>query len=438
MAEVNQQLIAERLRISRATVSRCFTNHPGINPLTRARVFQVAAEIGYTHLEMRTSKSKKKPAKTTFGVLICSEEEEYYRTDYQNPSEQILAGVTECAHLNEAGVEVHLVDPKARSLDDPSYTRIEKLRRRWSGLLLVYPFPEPVLEQLAPLMPMVSLVEQFDHTGIDCVDADHYKGISVAIEHLLDHGHRRIGFFTWPYEVEASWSYRRYAAFMEKMVRLRIPVSPKDIISVFPSQERNEEERIEYAAERTCGGVTAGSRLPASTASKPRPMALNSAPSRFPSAKSALPEPNASSNASANASAPPNMCSSTAPSNPAPPSGRCVAVELCAWSAVANAVRHRFGWRKLTIRSNNRAPNSGNGSQPKRRGASLPAAPHAFTTNIHLRTSRGASIVGDGAGEAPISVRRSTGDIPPGSLPLSPKINARCRTGARRRVPPRG
>ena len=257
MAEVNQQLIAERLRISRATVSRCFTNHPGINPLTRARVFQVAAEIGYTHLEMRTSKSKKKSAKTTFGVLICSEEEEYYRTDYQNPSEQILAGVTECAHLNEASVEVHLVDPKARSLADPSYSRIEKLRRRWSGLLLVYPFPEPVLEQLAPLMPMVSLVEQFDHTGIDCVDADHYKGISVAIEHLLDHGHRRIGFFTWPYEVEASWSFRRYAAFMEKMVRLRIPVSPKDIISVFPSRERNEEERIEYAAERTRDGVTA-------------------------------------------------------------------------------------------------------------------------------------------------------------------------------------
>ena len=257
MAEVNQQLIAERLRISRATVSRCFTNHPGINPLTRARVFQVAAEIGYTHLEMRTSRTKKKVAKSTFGVLICSEEEEYNRTDYQNPGEQILAGVTECAHLNGANVEVHLVDPKARGLEDPSYSRLEKFRRRWSGLLLVYPFPEPVLEQLAPLMPMVSLVEQFDHTGIDCVDADHYKGISVAIEHLVDHGHRRIGFFTWPYEVEASWSYRRYAAFMEKMVRLRMPVSPDDIISVFPSQERNEEQRIDYAAQRTRDGVTA-------------------------------------------------------------------------------------------------------------------------------------------------------------------------------------
>ena len=258
MAEINQQLIAERLQISRATVSRCFTNHPGINPVTRARVFQVAAELGYAHLETRTTKSKKKvPKKTIFGVLICSDEEEYYRTDYQNPSEQILAGVTECAHLNGAGVEVHLVDPKARSLSDPSYLKIEKLRRRWNGLLLVYPFPDSVLDQLAPLMPLVSLVEQFDHSGIDCVDVDHYKGVSAAIEHLMENGHRRIGFFTRRYEVEASWSFRRYAAFMEKMVRLRLPVNSEDIINVFPARELNEEESIDFAAARTRDGVTA-------------------------------------------------------------------------------------------------------------------------------------------------------------------------------------
>lgn len=257
--EVNQQLIADRLQISRATVSRCFTNHPGINPVTRARVFQLAAEVGYVHLQMRTPRpdSKKKNTKKIFGVLICSAEEEYNRADYQNPSEQILAGVTECAHLNEASVEVHLIDPKACALDDPAFLHVEKLCRRWDGLLLVYPFPNSVLDHLAPIMPLVSLVEQFDHSGIDCVDVDHYKGISSAIEHLVAHGHRRIGFFTRRYEVEASWSYRRYAAFMEAMVRLRLPVATEDIINIFPSFEGDDESSIDYAAERTRDGVTA-------------------------------------------------------------------------------------------------------------------------------------------------------------------------------------
>jgi AraC-like DNA-binding protein len=56
MADVNQQLIADRLNISRATVSRCFTNHPGINPTTRAQVFALAAQLGYTHLEKRADR----------------------------------------------------------------------------------------------------------------------------------------------------------------------------------------------------------------------------------------------------------------------------------------------------------------------------------------------------------------------------------------------
>ncbi len=257
MAESNQQLIAERLQISRATVSRCFTNHPGINPVTRARVFQVAAEIGYTHLDKRTTNRKKKGATHTFGVLICSDEEEYLRADYQNPCEQILAGVTECAQINGGKVEVHLVDPKAKTLADPSYLKLENPRQRWNGMLLVYPFPDAVIEQLAPLMPMVSLVEQSGHMGIDCVDVDHYKGISAAIGNLVENGHRRIGFFTRRYEVEASWSFRRYAGFMEKMVRLRLPVSPKDIINVYPAPERTGEESIDFAAERTRAGVTA-------------------------------------------------------------------------------------------------------------------------------------------------------------------------------------
>lgn len=257
MAEVNQQLIAERLNISRATVSRCFTNHPGINPVTRARVFQLAAEMGYTHQEARTGSPRKRSGRLSFGVLICSDEEEYYRADYQNPSERILAGVTEYAHLNNAVVEVHLVDPTATNLNDPSYLKIEQLRRRWNGLLLVYPFPEPVLDQLAHIMPMVSLVEQFDHSGIDCVDVDHYKGISAAVEALVELGHRRIGFFTRRYQVEASWSFRRYAAFLEKMVRMRLPVSPNDVINMFPGRERGDEESIDHAAERSLNGVTA-------------------------------------------------------------------------------------------------------------------------------------------------------------------------------------
>ncbi len=257
MTNVNQQRIAELLNISRATVSRCFTNHPGINPLTRAKVFKVAAEIGYAHLENRTSKSKKTSEILTFGVLICSDEEEYNRHDYQSPGERILAGLTECAQLNSARVEVHFVNPNERSITDPSYAKISKIRNRWKGLVLVYPFPETILSKLTPLMPVVSLVEQSERENIDCIDADHYKGISAAIDHLHALGHRRIGFFTRNYPVEASWSFRRYAAYVEKMARLGLPVESGDTVNIFPAAKMDVEESMTHVAKRSREGVTA-------------------------------------------------------------------------------------------------------------------------------------------------------------------------------------
>jgi len=258
MSEVSQQGIADALGISRATVSRCFTNHPGINPTTRAKVFQLAAEIGYQHQETRTPSSKRTKKKINICALICTDSEEYFRGDYHNPGEQILAGVTEQAQLVNANVEVHLIPPEADSLDHPKLKEIASLRKRkTSGVLLIYPFAEAIIEELSPRFPLVSLVDQLEHTSIDCIDVDHYNGIGTVIDHLVDLGHRRIGFYTRDYPVEASWSYRRYSAFIEKMARLQLPIAHTDLIGMFPRTKKTVEQSIDEVAERTSQGVTA-------------------------------------------------------------------------------------------------------------------------------------------------------------------------------------
>jgi DNA-binding LacI/PurR family transcriptional regulator len=258
MTDINQQTIADRLGLSRATVSRCFTNHAGISPVTRAKVFQTAAEIGYTHMETRSPTVKRSKKQVRFNVLICSDTEEYFRGGYESPGEQILAGVSEYAQSHGARVDVNLIPPDVSDLDDPAFRKVDGLvRREASGILLIYPFPEPVIDQLALRFPLVSLVDQLEHNSIDCVDVDHYAGISSVVDHLVAGGHQRIGFYTRDYQVEASWSYRRYSAFIEKMARLKFKTSPKDIIGMFPQITKGVEQGIEDAAERTHHGVTA-------------------------------------------------------------------------------------------------------------------------------------------------------------------------------------
>jgi len=258
MPDANQQVIADRLGISRATVSRCFTNHAGISPVTRAKVFQVAAEIGYTHMESRSPAAKRAPRKMRFCVLICSDTEEYFRGGYESPGEQILAGVSEFAQSQGARVDVHLIPPDVGSLDDPAFAEVEALtQRNLTGVLLIYPFPAVVIDQLALRFPLVSLVDQLEHVSIDCVDVDHYHGISSVLDHLVAAGHRRIGFYTRGYTVEASWSFRRYSAFIEKMARLRLGVVSKDVVGMFPNLFESVPASIEEAARRTRKGVTA-------------------------------------------------------------------------------------------------------------------------------------------------------------------------------------
>ena len=257
MAKVNQEYIAKRAGISRATVSRCFTNHPGINPETRANVFRLAAELGYRHMEMR-SKSKRSSAGQTVGVLVCTKVEEYFRTDYQSPGVEIYAGICEYTQLHKLHLDLRYVNPAETSLAGDSYREIEPLQRRdWSGALLIYPFPRKVVDGLHKLMPVVSMVEQYVSDPLDCVDVDHNKGISELINRLHQLGHRRIGFYTREYDVEPGWSYRRFSAFVEKMRRLHIRVPDQDLINIYPTMFPDFEASYDHAAKRVRDGVTA-------------------------------------------------------------------------------------------------------------------------------------------------------------------------------------
>ncbi len=258
MPDINQQTIADRLGISRATVSRCFTNHAGISAVTRAKVFQLAAELGYTHLENRSPAAKKAKARPAFSVLICTDTEEYFRGEYQSPGEQILAGVSEYAQNNEITLSVDLIPPETTDLSGPVMAGLECLRKRKNrGILLIYPFARKLVEQLSLRYPLVSLVEQQGEESIDCVDVDHYAGISTIIDHLLALGHKRIGFYTREYPNKASWSFRRYSAFIEKMARKKIRIHDRDLLGIFPRAFKSVEESITEAVERTKNGVTA-------------------------------------------------------------------------------------------------------------------------------------------------------------------------------------
>ena len=259
MAKINQQLIAEELKISRATVSRCFTNHPGINPKTRARVFALASRMGYTHAEKREPASHQRSRDgVAFGVLVCVDLPNFDRTGYGNPGQELLNGLSEVARVQNVRLDLHFVRPEDLHIDGPSYARIvSDGRRMWDGVVLIYPFPQSVVDELKETFPVVSLVEQYGRSPLDCIDVDHHRGIERLVDHLHGRGHERIGFFTWRYPVEASWALRRYGAFVEMMTARGLEIERHATINVNPRDVLELPEAYQRVREQIARGVTA-------------------------------------------------------------------------------------------------------------------------------------------------------------------------------------
>ena len=250
----SQQLIADNLKISRTTVSRCFTNHSGVNPNTRAEVFSEARRIGYTYLEQRNDK---RHTKTKIGVIICSEKNELDSTYVQSPAFNLMPGISEYALIHDLNIESKIISPKL-SKNSPEFIQIIKeVRKNWDGALLIYPFKSEIISALKNSLPCVSLVEQFGDHSLDCVDVDHYRGISLITQKLIEKGHKRFGFLSRKYSIDACWSYRRFSALTDKLMRLGETLNKKDVINIYPGSFLDHEASLEKAIEQTRDGVTA-------------------------------------------------------------------------------------------------------------------------------------------------------------------------------------
>lgn len=255
----NQTLIAAQLNISRTTVSRCFTNHPGISPSTRARVFSLASQLGYHYMQPKARPSQLPPPRaSSIGVVVCSDFKEFNRTDYESPGIELIPGVSEFAQKNELQIDLQFVSPSDFRPGNTIYRKLLALgRKKWLGLILIYPFPANGLEELVSRFSCVSLVEQYSHTSLNCVDVDHHKGIRALMQYLSEVGHRRIGFLSRDFAVEPLWSFRRQSAYFEYLLRSSLPYRAEDVVVADHCDPERGQSAYDLVAERCRGGVTA-------------------------------------------------------------------------------------------------------------------------------------------------------------------------------------
>lgn len=251
---MSQKEIAERLKLSRTTVSRCFTNHPKINPETRARVFELAAELGYNYAPPRNINSERPKEADSVTVLVGrpSNAGENLET-----ARRILAGISSRLASEKLSLKVYYLDPAEFNLAPRARRIVAGMRNaEVLGFILIYPFKEETVGHLAAKFPTICALDDYENVEVDCVDVDQTRGINRIVDNLVESGHRDMAFVSWKYAVPTTWVERRFGAFVEALYRHHLPFREDRIINVHRQDQIEPEAVVRKVLQLIKEGVT--------------------------------------------------------------------------------------------------------------------------------------------------------------------------------------
>ncbi|MDO8863789.1 LacI family DNA-binding transcriptional regulator [Haliea sp. E1-2-M8] len=241
--------IAKELGLAHTTVSRALNDHPRISAATKNRVRKAARDLGYiANLGARTM--RRGTAKVV-GLIVPDIQNEFYSAAARAMAQQCSAS------------GYHLI--LGISEDDPEKEEqhVRTLRENLVAGVLISPSPDPTEAtiELLDSVPTVQILRFDTRLGSLVVRADDRRSIITCTEHLIDSGHRRIGFIGPP--TQLSTGRQRYAGFRYAMQAAGLELDKNLLVFVTPRPECGESafDRIHSHSPAPTAIVVASSRL---------------------------------------------------------------------------------------------------------------------------------------------------------------------------------
>jgi LacI family transcriptional regulator/LacI family repressor for deo operon, udp, cdd, tsx, nupC, and nupG len=182
--EVSIADIARSAGVSHTTVSRALRESPLISPDTRGRIQRIAREMGYTPNALAQSLQTQRTS--TIGLVVTTIADPFFS--------DVVKGVEGVAR--EAGFSVFF----GASHNEPEQEMVlidTFHRRRVDGILIASSRVtnyEQRLDHIRVPTVLINSQAQSQHKLLYRVAVNDYLGAQMAVEHLLQLGHRAIGY----------------------------------------------------------------------------------------------------------------------------------------------------------------------------------------------------------------------------------------------------
>lgn len=196
--------IAAAAGVSVSTVSRILNNKPDVAEETRQRVLQVIEEQRFapqiTWQQLRSGKSR-------FIAL-------HFPQDFNSLSQEIITSAA--LYCENAGYSLNLIASSLNENDLLSVFRSGQADGMLLMEILTHDWRVELLRQHE--VPFVMIGRCAENSGVSYVDIDIGTGVTDAVRHLVELGHRQIGFVTLAPVLQqmeygyTAWARQGYAA----------------------------------------------------------------------------------------------------------------------------------------------------------------------------------------------------------------------------------
>jgi LacI family transcriptional regulator len=227
--------VARAAGVSLMTVSRAINGREGIGEETRARILELAQQMGYRPSQIARSLATRQTA--TLGLVV---------PDVSNPFfAHIARGAEDAAHEN--GYSVFLLN----SAEDAARERsaLDSLwQKEVDGVILCSSrLPQDELQIYFERFPQIVLVNremETQQSNVATINVDDRAGAEMAVRHLAESGRQRIAFIAGP-ETSVSGQRRLYG-YKAGLATYSLSF---------------EKTRLEYCPPTTQGGLEAALKL---------------------------------------------------------------------------------------------------------------------------------------------------------------------------------
>lgn len=231
--KVAMQDIADRLQISKNSVSQALSGKDGVSEETRRKVIQTAQEMGYQYTRRQSSQSRK--ARKTIGIIAAD-------TTFSPNSMmmEIFTFIEKEAHRHGVTLLVQSVPQASREqLTMPSFVTEQKV----DGILILSQISNAYINKVISRgIPTVLINYHHPLIQADAVIANNQFGGYLAVKHLIDLDHQDIGIIG---QVDHSPSYQeRLKGYLAALREHDLEPQPGRLLTEVFEEEAHVQEAL--------------------------------------------------------------------------------------------------------------------------------------------------------------------------------------------------